>query len=397
MKKTKSIIAIILCMWTLLSTTCVSVSAANYTTNFVRYSAPANSGDYAYWHASSKKVVKSSSTTTNEIRWMQAALNYCRAYEGLSFKSTLDVDGSFGPASKEATIAFQRAVNVAINNRVLNISKLTVDGSFGPATIIAMKKVLNDSYKTFSVVIPTRTTSTTTSSTTTTSTAAVSFTQQNILQVNANSSTKYISGSWYKLKNGNCTCGSCGNLGYGDHEYIQGGGCGIVSLVSAIYNLGGTIDKNNIYDAIDTVFDWAYSKGYWKNQTYWSLFTSSDDKFGNTYGFTVSKQYGSKESKVSLDSLVSHLKNGGTAVVHVEGHFMAAVSYKMEDGVEKIWIFDPAPGKGSLYNSDKRSGITSAEGSWISLANLKNDGGTKGGKASYENIEIDAYWLISKK
>ena len=383
----------ILCLVTVFSVMSISASAANYTNNFVRYSAPANSGDYAYWNASSKKVVKSSSTTINEIRWMQAALNYCRAYEGLSFKSTLDVDGSFGPATKEATIAFQRAVNVAINNRILNISKLTVDGSFGPATIVAMKKVLNDGWKTFAVVIPTRPT---TLSSTTNTQKTISFTQQNILQVNAKSNAKYISGEWYKLKNGNCTCGSCGSLGYGDHEYIQGGGCGIVSLVSAIYNLGGTIDKNNIYTAIDTVFDWAYSKGYWKNQSYWSLFTNSDDKFGNTYGFTVSKQYGSKGSKVSLNSLVSHLKNGGTAVVHVEGHFMAAVNYKLEDGVEKIWIFDPAPGKGSLYNSNKRSGITSAEGSWISLANLKNDCGTKGKKASYENIEIDAYWLISK-
>lgn len=60
---------------------------------------------------------------------MQAALNYCIKEKGLS-ASYLEVDGSFGPASKAATSAFQQKYD------------LSVDGSFGPGTITQMKKLL---------------------------------------------------------------------------------------------------------------------------------------------------------------------------------------------------------------------------------------------------------------
>ena len=107
----------------------VSVTAyAASNTSYSSYNSPENSGDYAYWNGS--KVVRSSSTTTSEVKWMQAALNYCIAKEGLN-ASYLTVDGSFGPASKSATIAFQQATN------------LSADGSFGPSTIKKMKDVLN--------------------------------------------------------------------------------------------------------------------------------------------------------------------------------------------------------------------------------------------------------------
>ena len=215
--------------------------------------------------------------------------------------------------------------------------------------------------------------------------ATTSFTQQNVLQVNANSRSDYISGSWYSLTNGS------GN--------IRDAGCGIVSLVSAVYNLGGTIEKSNIGSVIDEVFDWAYSKGYWTGSagTYWSMFVNSDDKFGAKYGFLVSKQYGSKDSEsTSLTSLVNHIKNGnGTAVVHVYGHFMAVVDYKFENGKEMLRVFDPAPGAGSNYNSLKRKNVTHAAGDWFELSVLQRDGGTKGSQGSTENIEIDGYWLIS--
>ncbi|MBO5934196.1 MAG: M23 family metallopeptidase [Clostridia bacterium] len=114
------------------STIGMVASAANNTTNYKSYNAPEDSGDYAYWSGSA--VVKSGSTTKDEIRWMQAALNNCIANEGLK-TSYLDVDGSFGPASKTATTAFQKAAG------------LTADGSFGPATIKKMKSVLGDNKK----------------------------------------------------------------------------------------------------------------------------------------------------------------------------------------------------------------------------------------------------------
>ena len=97
--------------------------------DYNKFSAPSNSGDYAYWDG--KKVVKSSSTTTEEVKWMQAALNFCINNEGLD-SEILVIDGSFGPATKNATLKFQ------------DLTGITQDGKFGPKTIAKMKSVLKD-------------------------------------------------------------------------------------------------------------------------------------------------------------------------------------------------------------------------------------------------------------
>lgn len=60
----------------------------------------------------------------NDVKWVQAALNKFGNY-GLA------IDGSFGPACKEATKKFQASMG------------LEQDGSFGPATRAAMVKWLN--------------------------------------------------------------------------------------------------------------------------------------------------------------------------------------------------------------------------------------------------------------
>lgn len=145
MKKfSQKFIAVFLAIVTMF-TTCISGAmttlAANYSTNYSSYNEP-ESNDYAYWNG--KKVVKGSGTTTNEIKWMQAALNYCISKKGLN-ASKLDVDGSFGPASKKTTTAFQKKYG------------LSQDGSFGPKTISKMKSVLKDTAKTtkYNLIWPT--------------------------------------------------------------------------------------------------------------------------------------------------------------------------------------------------------------------------------------------------
>lgn len=129
-KKLKKIIALVLALVMAFSVMSISVSAASVSASLGNEAE--NSGDYAYWNGS--KVVKSKSTSKDEIKWMQKALNYCISNRGLS-ATKLTVDGSFGPASKKATIAFQKAAN------------LNADGSFGPATIKKMKDVLNKGNK----------------------------------------------------------------------------------------------------------------------------------------------------------------------------------------------------------------------------------------------------------
>lgn len=141
-KNITKVLSIVLAIITIFSTFAIGLTAsAASNTNYSSYNSPENSGDYAYWNGS--KVVKSSSTTKDEICWIQSALNYCIAKEGLK-TSYIAVDGSFGPGSKKATIAFQKAAG------------LSEDGSFGPASIQKMKKILNDG-KNNSLGAPTKT------------------------------------------------------------------------------------------------------------------------------------------------------------------------------------------------------------------------------------------------
>lgn len=137
MKKAVSLLLVFVMVLTTFVAITIPASAASATgqTNYSSYNQPEKSGDYAYWNGS--KVKKSGSTTTSEIKWMQAALNYCIKYEGLK-TAYISVDGSFGPASKTATLAFQKAAG------------LSQDGSFGPSTIQKMINVLKDGKKTFS-------------------------------------------------------------------------------------------------------------------------------------------------------------------------------------------------------------------------------------------------------
>ena len=79
-------------------------------------------------------MVKHKGTYKSNVQWMQASLNYCIKYKGLR-ASYLDVDGSFGPASKKTPLAFQKKYG------------LKQDGSFGPGTISKMKSVLSSSSK----------------------------------------------------------------------------------------------------------------------------------------------------------------------------------------------------------------------------------------------------------
>ena len=129
--KFKKILSLVLAVITVMSVvqiTAISAFAANYTANYSQYDQPENSGDYAYWNG--KKTERSKSTNINEVKWIQSSLNWCISNKGVN-ASKLNVDGSFGPASKKATIAFQKKFG------------LSADGSFGPSTIKKMKSVLS--------------------------------------------------------------------------------------------------------------------------------------------------------------------------------------------------------------------------------------------------------------
>lgn len=129
-KKIISLLLALLLLCSSLTALGLTASAANYTSAYWNYTEPSGA-DYAYWNG--RKMVKHSGTWITNIKWMQASLNWCIRNKGLN-ASLLNVDGSFGPASKKATLAFQRKFG------------LSADGSFGPSTIRRMKDVQKGVY-----------------------------------------------------------------------------------------------------------------------------------------------------------------------------------------------------------------------------------------------------------
>ena len=281
----------------------ITTYAADY--SYWNYDEPENSGDYAYYGPG---VVRSKNTTKDEVRWIQAAINYCIAYKGLN-ASYLSVDGSFGPASKAATKKFQSRYN------------LSDDGSFGPATIKKMKDVLRPNNEV-----------------------------KNFLQIGQTWSSKV----------------------YGTGN-IKDTGCGILSIVNAVYNLNGKFIHP------ETLASWAHSAGHYNRVGYdrgsWAtLFSAAAKKYGSSYGFSCAY---SGNGKASDSRLKNHIINGGTAVVHVPGHFMAIVDYDASTG--KYLVLDSAP------NSGRRKGLTSENNCWKTANEL-----------STGNLKVDRYYLYSK-
>ena len=166
------------------------------------------------------------------------------------------------------------------------------------------------------------------------------------------------------------------NMKY-NNSYLSKSGCGIFSIVNAVYNSTG-----NFINPLD-VADWAYSKRYF-NQAKGTngggicdtrAFTEVESKFGAQYGF----KYVGYGTNLNNNTLKNHLSNGGTAIGWVDGHYMCLVDYNASIG--KFLVFDPAPGSGT-----RRAGITTAGGDWKTIAQL-----------SKYPINVKAYWMFSKR
>lgn len=169
-----------------------------------------------------------------------------------------------------------------------------------------------------------------------------------------------------------------------NESYLQASGCGILSIVNAVYNCTGNFIEPK------KVADWAYEKNYFNQSKNGgggicnnNVFSKAAEKFGKEYEFKFVKGGSGSKYTVSSKDLKEHLANGGTAIVHVPGHYMCLVDYNADSG--KFLVFDPAPGTGSNYNSIKRRNLTKASGDWKTEKEL-----------STGNIKIDGFWLYKK-
>ena len=161
------------------------------------------------------------------------------------------------------------------------------------------------------------------------------------------------------------------------HLSVADSGCGLASLCNALYYLNG-------YRAdLVAVCDWAHEKGLLNppgiNGVYRSVYRHAGESLGKEYGFTATDyRSGNIESK----ELIKHLQNGGTAAIHVAGHFMAAVGYDEKTG--RFLVIDPLPGDVGKYDR-RRKGVTHTGGDWLTAATLSSG-----------YTDVDGYALLSR-
>ncbi len=153
--------------------------------------------------------------------------------------------------------------------------------------------------------------------------------------------------------------------------------CGIATVCNAVYYVTG------VQPDLPEVAAWAHEAGLFNAPgvpgCYRSVFQRSSGQYGGQYGFTATEfRYGSVKS----EELISHLRSGGTAALHVPGHFMTAVGYDEQTG--RYLVIDPLPGDVGRYDR-RRAGLTHTGGDWLTASAL-----------SQGIIAVDGYALFSR-
>ena len=139
---------------------------------------------------------------------------------------------------------------------------------------------------------------------------------------------------------------------------IGASGCGLLSTVNAVnYQTGNFINPVELAR-------WGYQNDFYNGSggqgtMRWLFFPALNDAFGTKYGFRVSGYSG---GSITSATLINHLKNGGSAIVHVPNHFMAINGYNAATGQYLVYDSAAAP---------KRN--TSVNGSWLTAAQLNSN------------------------
>lgn len=170
---------------------------------------------------------------------------------------------------------------------------------------------------------------------------------------------------------------------YGKMTFADSG-CGIMSIVNAVYNLNGTFIHPH------EIADWAYENGlynrYGDGGVLPQVISEVSEKFGEKYGFRLVKTYTGygtlKSSSTARNAIINHIKDGGTVVAHVYQHYFIIVDYNEE--TQKFLVFDSYPG--SYYGEDtgsRRYGYTTEGENWKTAAEL-----------SVYPLDLDRFYLI---
>ena len=136
---------------------------------------------------------------------------------------------------------------------------------------------------------------------------------------------------------------------------LYDGGCSIFSFCNAVYALNGSIA-----DPVEVGWWGCNNKGFWpgyQGANPWQLYSNIEGGWGTKLGFTVLASYRNGTASDSL--LKNSLKNGGVAVAHISGHFIALAGYNESAGT--FLVIDSAcmyglPAYGWVAESKLKSG-----------------------------------------
>ena len=151
--------------------------------------------------------------------------------------------------------------------------------------------------------------------------------------------------------------------------------CGIFSIVNAVGYLTG--DAPDVY----SVAVWANRIGAFNTASFGgtdrsTLYPRIQGKYGAEYGFTCSSAYWSTAASTTLKN---HLANGGVAIGHVPGHFIAIVGYKSSNNT--FHVYDSAP---SSSRGTASYGATGLGDCWVTQSRL-----------STGKLDLDWFVLLS--
>ncbi len=149
--------------------------------------------------------------------------------------------------------------------------------------------------------------------------------------------------------------------------------CGIFSIVNAVGYLTG--------DAPDvlSVAQWANSIGAFNTSSFGGtdrsvLYPRIQAKYGTTYGFSCDVGSGSGYwSGSSSTTLKNHLANGGVAIGHVPGHFIAIVGYDPNTNYFHVYDSAPSSSRGTATYGDTGLGDCWVTQSRLATGQLKLD------------------------
>ncbi len=140
------------------------------------------------------------------------------------------------------------------------------------------------------------------------------------------------------------------NYVYGDSQgTLYRTGCGMFAIVNSVgYLTGNTLDVTEVAAWGHSIG--GYNPGNTHDGTYrMTIYPRLQAKYGKRYGFTVDCGPGNEGywAGSSSSTLKNHLKNGGVAIGHVPGHFIAIVGYDPNTNYFHVYDSYPTSARGT--------------------------------------------------